>query len=86
MSVYDKEHLIMFFQKFNISPGYAIKVYDILGKNSVEKIKENPYVLCERIKGISFKTADRVASLSGADKNNAERIKAGIKYILTYFA
>ncbi len=86
MAVHDKENLIMFLQKFNISAGYAIKVYDILGKNSVEKIKENPYVLCERIRGISFKTADRVASLSGTDKNNQERIKAGIKYILTFFA
>ena len=86
MVVHDKEHLIMFLQKFNVSAGYAIKVYDIFGKNSVEKIKENPYILCERIKGISFKTADRVGSLSGTDKNNTDRIKSGIKYILTHFA
>ena len=86
MSVYDKENLIMFLQKFDISPGYAIKVYDILGKNSVEKIKQNPYILCERIRGISFKTADRVATLSGADKGSEDRIKAGLKYILTQCA
>lgn len=86
MMVHDKENLIMFLQKFDISAGYAIKVYDIFGKNSVEKIKENPYILCERIKGISFKTADRVATLSGSNKNSQERIKAGIKYILTNFA
>lgn len=86
MAVHDKENLVLFLQNFNISAGFAIKVYDILGKNSVEKIKENPYILCERIKGISFKTADRVASLSGTDKSNTDRIKAGIKYILTYFA
>lgn len=86
MAVYEKEHLIMFLQKFDISARFAIKVYDILGKNSVEKIKENPYVLCERIKGISFKTADKVATLSGVNKNSTERIKAGIKYILTHFA
>ena len=86
MSVYDKENLIMFLQKFDISARFSIKVYDILGKNSVEKIKENPYILCERIKGISFKTADRVASLSGTAKNSTDRIKAGIKYILAYFA
>lgn len=86
MTVYDKENLIMFLQKFDISARFAIKVYDILGKNSVEKIKENPYILCERIKGISFKTADRVASLSGTAKNSTDRIKAGIKYILAHFA
>ena len=86
MTVYDKENLIMFLQKFDISARFAIKVYEILGKNSVEKIKENPYILCERIKGISFKTADRVAELSGGLKNSTDRIKAGIKYILTHFA
>ncbi len=86
IAVQDKEQLIMFLQKFNISAGYAIKVYDILGKNAVEKIKENPYILCERVRGISFKAADRVASLSGGDKGNQDRIKAGLKYILTYYA
>jgi len=86
IAVQDKEQLIMFLQKFNISAGYAIKVYDILGKNAVEKIKENPYILCERIRGISFKTADRVASISGGDKGSQDRIKAGLKYILTYYA
>ena len=86
MAVHDKEQLIMFLQKFNISAGYAIKVYDILGKNAVEKIKENPYILCDRIRGISFKTADRVATMSGADKGNENRIKSGIKYILMYLA
>lgn len=86
VAVQDKEQLIMFLQKFNISVGYAIKVYEILGKNAVEKIKENPYILCERIRGISFKTADRVASISGGDKGSEDRIKAGLKYILTYYA
>lgn len=85
-AVQDKEQLIMFLQKFNISLGYAIKVYEILGKNAVEKIKENPYILCERVRGISFKTADRIASLAGGDKGSQDRIKAGLKYILTYYA
>ena len=86
MVVQEKEHLIMFLQRFGVSPGYAIKVYDILGKNAVEKIKENPYILCERVRGISFKTADRVARLAGVDKGNQDRIKAGLKYILTHYA
>lgn len=86
IAVQDKEQLIMFLQKFNISLGYAIKVYDILGKNAVEKIKENPYILCERVRGISFKTADKVAALSGSDKGSPDRIKSGLKYILTSYA
>lgn len=86
MAIYDKEQLILFLQKYNISPSYAMKVYDLFGKRSVEMIKENPYLLCERIRGISFKTADTVASMSGGAKNSVHRIKSGIKYILTFFA
>ncbi len=82
-AVQDKENLIMFLQKFDISVAYAVKVYDVLGKNAVEKIQENPYVLCERIKGISFKTADKIAAMSGGDRASIYRIKSGIKYILT---
>ena len=52
----------------------------------MEMIKENPYILCERIRGISFRTADVVASMSGGAKNSMHRIKSGIKYILTHFA
>ncbi len=86
LSVREKEQIILFLQKFNISPRFAVKVYDLLGKNSVEMIKENPYILCEKIRGISFKTADTVASMSGGAQNSIHRIKSGIKYILTYFA
>ncbi len=86
MAIYEKENLILFLQKYNISAGFAIKVYDLFGKRSVEMIKENPYLLCERIRGISFRAADAVASMSGGAKNSMHRIKSGMKYILTYFA
>lgn len=86
MAVYDKEQLILFLQKYGISACYAVKIYDILGKNAVEIIKENPYTLCEHIRGISFKTADMVAAKVGGAPNSVFRIKSGIKYILTFFA
>ncbi len=86
MAIYDKEQLILFLQKYQISPSYAMKVYDIFGKRSVEMIKENPYLLWERIRGISFKTADTVASMSGGKRNSIHRIKSGMQYILTHFA
>lgn len=86
MAIYDKEQLILFLQKFSISASYAVKLYDLLGKNAVEMIQENPYILCEKIRGISFKTADMVASKAGGAQNSVHRIKSGIKYILTHYA
>jgi len=86
MAVSEKEQLVLFLQKYGISANYAVKVYDLFGKRAVELIKENPYLLCERIRGISFKTADAVAAKAGCAPNNIHRIKSGIKYILTHYA
>lgn len=77
------QNIIMFLQKFGVSAHFAIKVHKVLGANAVELIKENPYILADKIDGISFKTADNIAFLTGIAKNSIERIRAGIKYILT---
>ncbi|MCX7714159.1 MAG: ATP-dependent RecD-like DNA helicase [Clostridia bacterium] len=77
------QSLVMFLQQYHISPNMAAKVYKILGSNALDLIKENPYVLSDRIEGISFKTADSIAFIRGIPKNSPYRIRSGIKYILT---
>ncbi|MCH5212004.1 MAG: ATP-dependent RecD-like DNA helicase [Oscillospiraceae bacterium] len=76
------QNIIMFLQQYNISPGTAVKIHRILGANAVEKIKQNPYSLSNSIEGISFRTADNIASSMGLPKNNPVRIESGIKYFL----
>ncbi len=73
---------VMFLQRYKIGAGTAMRVYDTLGENAVKMIETNPYVLSERVEGISFMTADNIAYARGVAKNNPERIRAGIKYIL----
>lgn len=73
--------IVMFLQKYNISINLAMKISKVLGNGSVEKIEDNPYILCEKIDGISFLTADTIAKNMGISNNNIKRIKAGIKYI-----
>ncbi len=74
--------ILMFLQQYGISNNLAVKVHQALGSDAVEKIKENPYILADRVDGISFKTADQIAHLRGVPKNSPLRIKSGIKYIL----
>lgn len=74
--------IVMFLQKYGISANMAVKVHDNLGVNAVKLIEENPYVLSDRVEGISFKTADNIAFMRGISKNNPERIRSGLKYIL----
>ena len=49
----------------------------------VEKVKNNPYVLCTEVNGIGFKKADEIAMKGGISPNSVERIKAYITYYLT---
>ncbi len=77
----DHEAMI-FLQGLGLTPGYAGRVIDHYGDNTVDKIKENPYLLANEVHGIGFKTADRVAISNGLEVNHPERIRAGIKYVL----
>ena len=48
----------------------------------VEKVKNNPYILCNEVKGIGWKTADKIALDSGMEEFCSQRISAFIyKYL-----
>lgn len=76
------QSILMFLRQYGISNNLAFKVHQTLGSAAVEQIKENPYILADRVDGISFKTADYIAHLRGIPKNSPLRISSGIKYIL----
>lgn len=75
--------VMVFLQSYGISTTYGIKIFKRYGQNTIKNVKENPYRLCDDISGIGFKTADKIARNLGIDMNSEERIKAGIKYILS---
>lgn len=74
--------IVLFLQQFNISTKLAASVHRMLGSDAVNKIKKNPYVLCNNIDRITFKTSDNIANTLGIAKNSPDRIGAFIKYTL----
>ncbi|MBO4354122.1 MAG: ATP-dependent RecD-like DNA helicase [Clostridia bacterium] len=78
-------NVMMFCNEF-FGPALSVRIYKELGAGAVEMIKENPYVLCERISGIGFEKADAVARRVGLSKQSEDRIAFGIKYVMTYNA
>lgn len=48
----------------------------------VEKVKENPYVLCTEVDGIGWKTADKIALDGGMNPYSAKRISAFLQFYL----
>lgn len=77
---------VMMFCRDFFGPATAVKVYKKWGGSAVEVIKENPYALCEEIYGIGFERADRIAASLGFDPDSLYRVKAALKYILSYNA
>ncbi len=75
-------NIVMYLQRFGISPSGAVKIFKRYGSNSVDAVKKNPYILSGTIYNIGFKTADKIAIEMGVEYNASIRIEAGIKHIL----
>ena len=78
----DIKNVMLFLQGYGVSTAYAAKIYREYGKESIDKVRENPYRLADDIWGIGFKTADGIAGKMGYGKNDARRCRSGILYTL----
>ncbi len=74
--------IVRFLERFGISAGSSKKVYEKLGHNAIEKIKENPYILIDITNSVDFKKIDKMALELGIGIDNSYRIASGIKYSL----
>lgn len=82
----DIKNVMLFLQGYGVSTAYAAKIYRCYGKESIDKVNENPYRLADDIWGIGFKTADGIASKMGYEKNDIRRCKSGLTYTLSQLA
>ncbi len=74
--------IMMLLSPFGITPDEALKIFKKFGDSSVKIISDNPYVLCDEGIDFSFDRAEEIASSFGTEPDSAERLKAGIIYIL----
>ena len=79
----DIKNVMLFLQGYGVSTAYAAKIYRCYGKESIDKVNENPYRLADDIWGIGFKTADGIANKMGYEKNDLRRCKSGLTYTLS---
>lgn len=82
----DIKEVMVFLQGYGVSTAFAAKIYRKYEKDSIAKVKENPYQLADDIWGIGFKTADGIASKIGYEKNDPRRCRSGILYTLNELA
>jgi exodeoxyribonuclease V alpha subunit len=75
---------VMLFCSNYFTPSTSMKVFRKWGVGAVDIIKANPYMLCADIPGIGFDKADSIARDLGMRENSAERIAAGLSFVLSY--
>ena len=75
---------IMFFKPYQFSDYQIKSVYNQFKDKAIAVAQENPYLFTE-IKGIGFKKADIMAEKLGIKKDDPNRIKEAIKYIISNY-
>lgn len=75
--------VMVFLQSHGISQGRASKIWQEYGPEATRIVQENPYRLADDVRGIGFKTADRIAGELGIEPEADERLRAGLLYELS---
>lgn len=81
---YEKWNVINFLSEFGISVFVASKIYQSLGNDTIDIVKENPYRLLMFVKTLDFKQVDEIGIKRGVPLDSQDRIDAGIIYSLNY--
>lgn len=64
------------------SPALASRIYERYGDRAAEIVQLHPYRLALEVRGVGFKTADRIARSLGIAGDHPERAQAGVLHVL----
>jgi len=75
--------VVSFLGNYGIGNKNAVKIYKEFGATSIDRIRENPYIILEKCNGVSFKVVDQMGKNLGVDENNLLRVSSAAKYVLS---
>ena len=79
------QDIILKLNEYNLSNNLILKIYNFYKNNTLRTITESPYSLIKDIKGINFKTVDKIAETNEIAANDRERILYGFIYTINSF-
>lgn len=74
--------LMVFLQGHGVSARHAAQIQQRYGQQALAVIKTRPHQLAQDLRGIGFKTADKIAHHMGVAADAPERVEAGILHCL----
>jgi exodeoxyribonuclease V alpha subunit len=79
-------NVMMLLQTHGASPALAARIYKHYGDGAARVVQTAPYRLAMEVRGIGFKTADRIAKSLGIAGDHPERVQAGVLHELSGLA
>jgi exodeoxyribonuclease V alpha subunit len=80
------QDVMVFLQGHGVGASMALRIYRVFGAETIDRIRENPYVLAQEVHGIGFLLADRIANSIGISGDFSLRVYAGVLHVLREFA
>ena len=74
--------VMMFLQTYGVTDALCLRLVRKYGNSAKKILEKDPYRIIREVKGIGFKTADRIALNLGLSNNGPERIEAGILHTI----
>ena len=74
--------IMLFLHSHGVGTSRAVRIYKTYGPEAVRVVSEDPYRLARDIRGIGFRTADRIAEKLGVERTAMIRVRAGISFAL----
>jgi exodeoxyribonuclease V alpha subunit len=80
------QDVMVFLQGHGVGASLAMRIYRVFGADTIQQVRENPYVLAQQVHGIGFLLADRLAHHIGVRGDFPMRVQAGVLHVLREFA
>ncbi|MDQ5853283.1 MAG: ATP-dependent RecD-like DNA helicase, partial [Chloroflexota bacterium] len=75
--------LMTLLQGHGITPTLAVRIYRQYGEAAMSILEQSPYRLADEVYGVGFFTADQIAQQQGVRHDDAFRIGAGLRHVLS---
>ncbi len=76
------KEVMLFLHTHGVNTSLAVKIYKTYGDEAIARVQSDPYQLAWDVRGVGFKTADKIAKKLGLSHEHPSRVEAGLIYIL----
>lgn len=76
--------VMLWLERFHISTQESVKIWKVLGAETIRLVENNPYILCESNIGVAFERTDHIAAVLKKTPEDIFRVRAGIVHIIRY--